>query len=153
MERRLAKRRAVKNSTGNVDQIPDATPLAWVHKGDPHYMFEPLTVRARDGPGASTAREAIAAAFGGQQGGSTEHDEPGHRIPLTTAGLLHHGVQPVGAAAESLQASDVGRPLLDPRPILLRANPAEVAPESDPQGTVAICTSIIADCTPTMDIE
>jgi hypothetical protein len=74
MARRLAKRRVIKNGVGSVDQIPTATPPAWVHRGDPRFIIEPVVATSLGGPAASNSGGATAVAP--EQGGSRESGTP-----------------------------------------------------------------------------
>jgi hypothetical protein len=54
MAHRLAQRRVARFGTGNVEDIPVATPPTWVHKGDPRYILEEGSSNCEGGPTAST---------------------------------------------------------------------------------------------------
>jgi hypothetical protein len=114
--RRLAKRRVIKNGVGSVDQIPVATPPAWVHRGDPRFIFEPVAATSLGGLAASSSVGAIAAAP--EQGGSEGvggHPDAAPRIPLPTAPPEHRGLQAVGTSAELSSNTASGQPSNNPR--------------------------------------
>jgi hypothetical protein len=58
---RLAKRRVTKFGSGNVADIPPATPLAWVLRGDPRFNVEAGSGNSEGEPVASKAIQAVVA--------------------------------------------------------------------------------------------